>query len=632
MRTQTEKLATVAVMCVLALCTATASGADIEGLTPELLEEAGHVLRRADADNNRLVTAQEIVAGKQDARERYGKLGELIYDRCVKAADANADGAITADEWSALQRAVAHTESMHQETVFIEADDGTRLATEIFRPTGPGPFPVILTRTPYGRRPADPPPRGILRAGYAVVRQDMRGRFDSEGENLPFVGCGWAKYRDGAATVKWLLAQPWCNGRVGTLGGSACGITQNLLAGAAPQGLVCQYINVAAASLYHHAAYVGGALRWSQVDRWLRGNEFSDEALKLYREHHSYDEFWHDFDSTTRHAAMTVPAVHVGGWFDTFSLGTITSFVGRQHDGGEGARGKQVLVMGPWAHGGYRNGGKVGELVFANSRQPHDTSSRRWFDHYLRQVDNGLDELPPVHYFVMGDVDAPNAPGNEWRSAGDWPVPCEMTPFYLAADGTLSEKEGGDAATAPLLRQYTFDPRNPCPTRGGCNLTIPAGPMDQRRVEARDDVLVYTGRALTEPVEITGHIRAVIFLESDAVDTDLSVRFCDVYPDGRSMLMAEGMQRVRYRDGPDREVLLTPGTVTRVTVDLWPTSIIINRGHRMRIDVTSSNYPRFDINPGTGKPWREGAPSVPQTNRVHSSAAHSSHVLMPLVK
>ncbi|MBN2450168.1 MAG: CocE/NonD family hydrolase [Lentisphaeria bacterium] len=584
-------------------------------------------VRPCDRNADGRYGAGELARAREEARAQHGPRGARVFDACIRAADTDGDGDVTAEEWAALgERVDVDMTGVACETHFVPMGDGVKLATDVWRPAEGGPFPVILRRTPYGRVAKDVPTQ--VRLGYAVVIQDMRGRFDSEGENLPFIGCGWAEHRDGAETVAWLRGRPWCNGRIATQGGSAGGITQNLLAGAVPEGLVCQHISVAAASLYHHAAYVGGALRLSQVERWLGGNEFSPEAFRLYRQHPCYDRFWEDFDSLRKHALMNTPAMHVGGWFDTFSLGTVTSFRGRQHQGGDGARGRQVLVMGPWAHGGYRDGGKVGELTFANARPPAAYAADRWFDHHLKGTANGVDRLKPVAYYVMGDAEDPASPGREWRFADDWPPPHAEYTLYLRQNGAL-DTEAPPPAAADAGITYVFDPARPCPTMGGCNLTLPAGPMDQREIEARDDVAVFTTPPLAEPLECTGIPRAVLFFASDAVDTDLSVRLCDVYPDGRSMLVAEGMLRARFRHGLDREVLLQPGTIQPVTVELWPTSVVVHRGHRIRVAVTSSNHPRFDLNPGTGMPYREDGPVRVQTNTIRLSAQHPSHLVLP---
>jgi len=509
-------------------------------------------------------------------------------------------------------------------TYQMAASDGTKLATDVTLPEGKGPWPVILSRTPYNRRRSNG--RFATSGGYAYVVQDMRGRFDSQGKNIPFIGCGWHEHTDGADTVAWLLKQPWCNGKIGTLGASAGGITQNLLAGTAPKGLVSQYIQVAASSLYHDATYIGGAFRYSQVVGWLRSNRFSGDALKLMTEHPAYDEYWHAYDSTRKHSVMTAGAVHVGGWFDTFSQGTIDSFVGRQYGGGVGARGKQKLVMGPWAHG---IGRPAGELRFPDIRPPQRYGVKRWFDYTLKGVKNGMMADKAVAYYVMGDANDREAPGNEWRYADRWPVASTPTPYYFHKGGTLdaNKSEATDA-----FKQYTFDPAKPCPTVGGRNLNLPSGPRNQNKIEQRPDVMTFTTAPLTTPVEVTGRIRANIHVSSSAVDTDLSVRFCDVYPDGSSYLMAEGMLRLRCRDSLTNPTPLEPNKVYPVTVDCWSTSVVINKAHRIRVSVTSSNAPRFDVNPGTGKPATKGGKTVKQTNRIYCDATRPSHIILPVVK
>jgi len=505
--------------------------------------------------------------------------------------------------------------------------DGVKLATDVYLPTATGPFPVILTRTPYNKS-RQAWGAFVAAGGYVFVAQDMRGRFASQGANLPFIGCGWGKHRDGADTVAWILKQPWCNSKIGTMGASAGGITQNLLAGTAPNGLTSQYIQVAAASLYHHASYVGGAMRSSQVYRWLKSNRFDPKAAELMRTHPLYDDYWKEFDSTRKHSVMNVPAVHVGGWFDTFCQGTIDSFVGRQYHGAKAAKGRQKLVMGPWAHG---IGRRAGELRFPNARPPRKYGAIAWFAHTLKGKANGVADLPAVAYYVMGDTSggAPKAPGNEWRYADRWPVPAKQTAYYLHKNGDLTSAKPD--ATIVEHRTYTFAPADPCPTRGGRNLNLPSGPMDQTKVEARPDVLNFTSAVLKKPIAVTGRVLAKIHISSSAVDTDLSVRLCDVYPDGRSYLMAEGMLRLRRRESMSKDVPLTPGKVYEVTVDCWSTSIVFNTGHRVRVSVTSSNFPRFDRNPGTGKVWADGCKFVKQTNRIYCDTKHPSHILLPVV-
>ena len=514
-----------------------------------------------------------------------------------------------------------------QKTTHMAAmSDGVKLATDVYMPRGEGPFPVILTRTPYNKS-SQRWGAAAARNGYVVVAQDMRGRFASGGDNIPFVGCGWGKYRDGFETVAWIMKQPWCNGKIGTTGASAGGITQNLLACTTPEGLKAQYIQVAAGSLFHHAAYVGGAMRASQVLAWLKSNRFDPKAAKLMRDHMLYDDYWREFDSIAKQALINAPAVHVGGWFDTFCQGTIDSFVGRQYHGAARAKGAQKLVMGPWAHA---IGRPAGKMPFPNARPPAKYGAAAWFEHMLKGKANGVQDLPAVAYYVMGDVSDKNAPGNEWRYAKGWPISAARTPYYIHKSKTLSAAKP-DQTPSPACRGYTFDPKDPCPTRGGRNLNLPSGPLDQTKVEARPDVLTFTSKPLAKPLEVTGRVTATIYLVSSAVDTDISVRLCDVYPDGKSYLMAEGMLRCRKRESMSKDVPLTPGTICKVSVDCWSTSLIFNTGHRIVVSITSSNYPRFDLNPGTGKPWSDGCKFVKQTNKIYCDTKHPSHIILPVV-
>jgi len=515
-----------------------------------------------------------------------------------------------------------------KQTVMLPMSDGSKLATDVYLPEGKGPWPVILTRTPYNRNGAAITAAVAGVGGYAFVAQDMRGRFASEGENLPFIGCGWGEHKDGAETVAWILKQDWCNGKLGTVGGSAGGITQNLLAGAVSKGIASQHITVAAASLYHDAAYNGGALRKCQVEGWLTQNKFDKKVFEIWRGHLCLDDYWEQFDTNTKVEQMTAPAMHVGGWFDTFCQGTIDSFVARQHKGGEGARGRQKLVMGPWTHG--VGSGRVGQLSFPNAGIPRRYDMTKWFECTLKGINNGIMDEPPVAYYVMGDAGDPNAPGNQWRFAKDWPIPAEATAFYFHKDGALTT--AAPSGEPDEYVEFTFDPADPCPTVGGRNLNIARGPMDQGKVEARKDVLNFTTDVLTEPIEVTGRLTAKVFVSSSAQDTDLSVRFCDVYPDGKSYLIADGIGRLRFRQGFRKPVALVPGEVCEVGVDLWSTSIVVNKGHRIRVTVTSSNYPRFDLNPGTGEVWTDGCKFVKQTNRVCCDATRPSHIILPVVK
>jgi hypothetical protein len=578
-----------------------------------------------DADHSGVLSTEEQTRAVASVRNAHGEQWSQRIQNMFAHAAAQ-DRSVSAANWRTQVAGYGAPAAM--QTVMIPMRDGTRLATDIYKPHGDGPFPVVLSRTPYSRTKSGKDGSGFTRDGYAFVMQDMRGRFDSEGENLPFIGCGWGEHQDGVDTVAWLKKQPWCNGSIGTIGGSALGITQNFLAGAAPDGLRAQYLSVAAANLYSDASYIGGAFRKADVENWVTGNKYDPRALDVMRAHLSYDDYWRTLDTTLKFERMNVPAVHIGGWFDMFAQATLNEFVGRQHAGASGARGAQKLIMGPWTHGiGHM---PAGELQFPNATKvPASYDAGRWFAHYLGGIDNGVEKEPAVTYYVMGDTQTSGAPGNEWRHADDWPVPSTETAAYFTRGGvlTLHPPAVGDETFV----EYVFEPTNPCPTVGGNNLTLARGPMNQNSVESRSDVVVFTSAPLTDPVEVTGRVKATVYIASSAVDTDLSVRMCDVYPDGKSYLIAEGIQRLRYRHSVERPECLTPGKIEKVTVDCWSTSIIFNRGHRIRATVTSSNYPRFDVNPGTGEPWADSGAKVKQTNRIYCDEAHASRMLLPMV-
>lgn len=582
-----------------------------------------------DADKNSSLSAQEQSAALDSVKTNYGARWVAQVKTLFTFAAAS-DGTVSAVKWHQEVDEYGRQVFPPKQTIKIAMSDNIHLATDVYLPSGKGPFPVILSRTPYGRSGEHHSNQAssLNRDGFAYVIQDARGRFDSEGENFPFIGCGWVKHHDGVDTLAWLRSQPWCNGKIGTIGGSAGGITQNLMAGATTNGPTAQYISVAAASIYHDATYVGGALRKCQVEGWSGQNKFDPDALQQIRDHPCYDDYWRGYDSRTKFSTMNVPAVHIGGWFDTFAQGTIDEFAGRQHDGAEGGRGRQILIMGPWDHSCWRKEG-VGELSFPNSRQPEKYSSGRWFENYLLDFDNGITNEPAVAYYVMGDTSKPGAPGNEWRFASDWPIPAASTPYYLYKDRKMSRIKPVAADNAAI--EYTFDPTNACPTIGGNNLNIERGPRNQNSIENRSDVVVFTTHPLTEPLEVTGRVAARIFVESSAVDTDISVRLCDVYPDGKSFLMAEGILRLRYRKSLEHMELLKPGKIEEITVDCWSTSLVFNRNHMVRVTVTSSNFPRFDINPGTGQAWTESGEKVKQTNRIHCGGGYASCIILPVV-
>lgn len=512
-----------------------------------------------------------------------------------------------------------------KQTFMVPMRDGVRLATDVYLPQGKEPFPVILIRTPYNKDAIANIGIEGKKKGYAVVIQDTRGRFASEGANMPFE----TDARDGYDTVEWLVKQSWCNGKIGTFGGSALGITQLLLASTGTYRITAQHITVGAPSMYFDAVYPGGEFRKSMVEDWLRITQFSPNALKIWKSHPAFDVYWQGVDMSNKYSRVHCPAVHIGGWFDIFIQGTINAFLGYQTKGGPKTRRKQKLIIGPWTHAVFQD--KAGELSFPNAKNPptHYHDAWRWFDHYLRDVDNGVDKEPPVTYYVMGDVSDPNAPGNYWRTAETWPpVKASFTPLYLHPDKTLSWKKPSKGGKLT----YTYDPHDPVPTLGGYQLTIPAGPMDQRKIEGRPDVLVFTSKSLKEPLEITGRVRVILWASSDAPDTDFLARLCDVYPDGKSYNICEGIIRACFREGFKQPKWLKRGKIYRFEIDLWSTSIILNKGHRIRLHITSSSYPGWEANPNTGKLIYQPGEARIAHNTIYMDAHHPSYVLLPVVK
>ncbi|HNU98902.1 MAG: CocE/NonD family hydrolase [Verrucomicrobia bacterium] len=516
-----------------------------------------------------------------------------------------------------------------KQTLEVPMRDGVLLATDVFLPEGEGPFPAILIRTPYNKENVGNIGAEGARRGYAIVVQDTRGRFGSEGPNLPFATDGWDGAADGFDTAEWLSGQRWCNGKIGTYGGSAVGITQLLLAGAGSSRITSQHITVGAPNLYRDCVYPGGVFKRAMVEDWLRISKFSPDALTLWTSHPRLDTYWRARQLDRRYGKANAAGVHIGGWFDIFAQGSIDAFVGYQERGGPRAKGRQRLVMGPWTHIVFQD--KAGDLEYPNGKTPptdfHD--AWRWFDSTLKGVSNGISEQPAVVYYVMGDADDPQAPGNVWRQADRWPpVPSKPTPFYCAADRTLSRS----VPTAPSAwLSYRYDPAQPVPTLGGPQLTIPAGPKDQRSIESRDDVLVFSTEPLDTPIEVTGRVRVKLWASSDAPDTDFFARLCDVYPDGRSMNVCEGQLRARFRKSFAREKLLKPGRLYPFAIDLGSTSIVFNRGHRVRLHLTSSSAPGFDPNPNTGEPFRASARRQAAQNTVFVEARHPTCIILPVV-
>ena len=562
--------------------------------------------------------------------------------------------------------------------------DGTLLFADVYRPDAPGRFPVILQRTPYNRaeRRTGPvvDPVFMAQRGYAVVIQDVRGRHSSQGEFRPF----HQERADGFDTVQWCAAQPWSGGKVGTYGSSYVGATQWLAAAEAPPALVCMAPAITTDGYHEGWTYQGGALQLWFVGSWtlqaltlanlpniarratvppgtlehlveaidglpasLAGTPLTelphlDETLAPYffewLRHPADDDYWRAVRVADAHAEITAPALNIAGWFDIFLGGTIRNFLGmRARGASKEAREDQRLVIGPWAHTslaasmtGTQYYGLGATVLGMDLMAEH----LRWYDHWLKGADNGVEDDPPVRIFVMGD--------NVWRAEQEWPpARVEYVDYFLHSgskanslhgDGTLSPEPPGE--TEPPDR-FDYDPRDPVPTQGGAlccvPVLLPGGPMDQREAEERADVLCYSTPPLERDTEVTGPLIVTLFAATDAPDTDFTAKLVDVREDGLALGLADGIIRARYREGRARAVPITPGQVHEYVIDLAATSNVFKRGHRIRLEVSSSNFPRFDRNPNTGEEpaLARGTRRAAQT--ILHTAAHPSRITLPVI-
>jgi hypothetical protein len=504
--------------------------------------------------------------------------------------------------------------------------DGVKLATNVYLPAGEGPWPAIVTRTPYGKDGRfGAGAQRYTGAGYAYVAQDTRGKFRSEGVYRPFE----TDREDGYDTIEWIAAQEWSNGKVGITGASAMGITGNYAAAANPPHLVAAYVVVAPHSMLNESTFIGGIFKEADVGNWMRRQGAGDQVAERKRTV-LLDAYWRGRDLPFLLDAIDIPIFNVGGWYDLFSNGNVSNFVYLQERGGKGARGNQKLLMGPFGHGqlqgdiSYPDGGGL-MTAFGDAEL-------RWFEHWLKGVDNGIMDEPAVTYYQMAAArKASPSPKNGYRTLDAWPPPGETVTFYLTASKTLATElpPANDATTT-----YTFDPADPVPTVGGANLTLPIGPLDQREIGERADYLRFETAPLAEDVTVAGRVIVELWVSTDAPDTDFLVKLVDVYPDGYEALLLDGGLRARYRNGRRAEdvAMMEAGKPEKLTIDLWSTANVFEQGHKIALHVTSSNFPRFEVNPNTGHaPGTEEPDPRAARNAIHHDGAHPSALLLPVL-
>jgi len=522
---------------------------------------------------------------------------------------------------------------VREEHLWIPMRDGCRLSAYVYFPAGPGPWPVVFEQRYAVITGADSRKElaALARNGYVAARVSFRGAQLSEGVWQGYRTLGWGELKDGYDLCEWFAAQPWSNRKVGTFGGSQGGFAQNFLAVTRPPHLVCQYMTDTGLSLFQEGYRIGGTTRperFKKMDQVARNPADNRALLAEWFRHPTYDAYWREEDCSRHFPKMNVPCFTVGSWYDFMSVGSIQSFVGRQHRGGANSRGRQQLLIGPWLHGGLPKSNRIGELVYPENAQ-FDTQAHmlRWFDHHLKGVDNHIERDPAVRYYVMGAVGEPGAPGNEWRTARDWPIPARETAYYLKAEAGLDTRGPREAES---LTSYLSDPLHPMQIPG----TAFPGARDARMFEAQKEVRTFTTPPLTEPVEWTGKVRAELCVASTARDTDFIVRISDVYPDGRSILIMDYVRRARFRKGWDAEVLMKPGTIHRVDFDIGSLSQIFNRGHRIRVTVASTGAPFIEPNPQTGEPLTTEFPPqvVTSVNTVYHQRGEASRIVAPVVR
>lgn len=561
--------------------------------------------------------------------------------------------------WAMQQRAADSPSPVLVEyNVMVPMRDGVRLSTDVYRPAKAGRFPVLLIRDPYsnGSSASDVEEgRRWAARGYVYLHQDVRGRYDSEGHFYPYL----AEPNDGYDTQQWTGQQPWSNGKVGTLGGSYLATTQWLSAHFRSPALTAMVPAVSPFNYYQDVAYVGGALSlgsrigwatgmggrtgqgmphdWDRIVRHLPLLTMDHAAgmdVPWWRDfvgHPTYDTYWQVLDSESRLKEMDVPSYNIGGWYDVFLKGTLTSYTGMVEQArSERARRGQKLMIGPWPHSRNPN---FEELDFGpEARVDFDSLHVRWFAHWLKGEDTGFLDEPPVRIFVMGE--------NRWRSEREWPLArTQYTKYYFHSQGRANSLSGNgtldrNAPTGSEPRDhYVYDPNNPVPTRGG-NLMFqptPPGPFDQSAVERRDDVLVFSSAPVAADLEVTGPITVTLYAASSATDTDFTAKLVDVHPDGKAINLVDGVIRARYRESFTDPVLIEPGRMYEYTIDLWATSNLFKQGHRIRVDISSSNFPRFDRNLNTGDTAYTDTELRPATQTIYHDARYPSHITLPVI-
>jgi uncharacterized protein len=557
-----------------------------------------------------------------------------------------------------------------ERNVTMKTRDGVTLSADIYRPADGQKHPILLTRTPYNKDNMAPMGMKGAQRGFIVIAQDTRGRFTSEGEWYPFKH----ESADGYDAVEWAAALPGSDGRVGMFSGSYVGATQMLAAIAHPPHLAGICPVVTASNYHENWTWQGGAFEqwfgqsWTAglaVDTMTRfaqkstnarlgenvlpltefpvfnippgglelGASFTKQLAPYYEDwlkHPTYDDYWKQWSIEENYPNIQVPSLTIAAWYDIFLGGSLRNYIGmRDHAGNAEARAKQRLIVAIGGHSGWNQ--QVGILDFGASA-PFDENeiTVEWYEYlFLGKQNQFADSSKPVNIFVMGK--------NQWRSEAAWPPPgAKAVRFYLQSTGKANTATGdGLLSTASKLGAtdtFVYDPANPVPTVGGALCCDPAhlqpGPRDQREVEARQDVLVYSTPPLEKDLEVTGPVTLDLYASTSGTDTDFTGKLVDVAPDGTAVNLTDGILRARYRNTTTKAEPVEPGKVYEYKIDLWSTSNVFLKGHRLRLEVSSSNFPRFDRNLNTGKDAAISSEFVKATNVIFHDAQLPSALIL----
>ena len=544
--------------------------------------------------------------------------------------------------------------------VKVPMKDGVNLSTDIYLPKTNEKLPTVLMRTPYSNNTDEmiSKAKSLAKNGYACVMQDCRGRWDSEGVFYPFIDDG----EDGFITQEWIGKQPWSNGKIGMSGSSYLGSVQWASAPYKSKYLTTMAPRVICCDFYNGLIYPGGALQLNVALSWgMRSNSRTGQNIDFHNwtevfynlplikmdekagrnltfwkdwvEHPNYDEYREQINVEKQWSEIEVPAFNMGGWFDLYSKETFTNYNGLKHNGKNESSKKSKLIIGPWPHA-LSTSTKTGDIDFGpDSMIDLDSIELRWFDYWLKGINNGIIDEAPIDIFVMGI--------NKWRSENEWPL--KRTKYQnwnlhsngdansIMGNGTLSKEKH----TKEKPDIFNYDPRFPVQTVGGATCCsphiVPWGPYDQRVVESRNDVLCYTSNILQDDLEVTGPIKLILYASTNVTNTDWTAKLVDVFENGYAMNLCDGILRASHRNNMSNPEEVIPDKVYKYEIDIGVTSNVFKKGHKIRLEVSSSNFPKFDRNPNTGKQFGTDTDLKTATQVIHHNDEYPSHLILPII-